>query len=183
MTAKTKIVVFLSALMALGLAACGGEQAPIEHNYPEKRDGGDKYNPNPKGERDSLLGSGGLSFGGKSRDEGAATGGIGVNGFLWRASLDTMAFIPLSSADPFGGVIITDWYSPPETPDERFKMTIYIMDRRLRADGLKVAVFKQRQSPAGAWVDTPINPQTATNLENAILVRARQLRLTQPVGQ
>lgn len=182
MTRIGKFSLVLSMLSALALGACGGEQPPLEHNYPEKRDGGNIYIPNPKGERNSLLGSGGFQFG-KSRDEGTGGGGIGVNGFLWRASLDTMAFVPLSSADPFGGVIITDWYSPPETPEERFKLTIYILDRQLRADGLRVAVFKQRQSPSGSWVDTPINPQTATNLENAILVRARQLRLTQPVTQ
>jgi len=178
----TRLSLAVALLGSAGLTACGGEQPPLEHNYPDKRDGGNTYNPNPKSDRDSILGSGGINFGGKQKDESVGGGGIGVNGFLWRASLDTLAFVPLSSADPFGGVIITDWYSPPEVPEERFKMTIYILDRRLRADGLKVAVFKQKQAQAGSWVDTPINPQTATNLENAILVRARQLRMTQPTA-
>jgi hypothetical protein len=96
---------------------------------------------------------------------------------MWRASLDTISFMPLSSADPFGGVIITDWYAPPDSPSERFKMTIFILDRTLRADGLRVAVFSQQQSDQGVWIDSSINPSTATSLENKILERARQLRV------
>ncbi|MFT4252719.1 MAG: DUF3576 domain-containing protein [Caulobacter sp.] len=105
-------------------------------------------------------------------------GSIGVNGFLWRASLDTLAFMPLASADPYGGVIVTDWYVNPEKPDERFKATVYILDTRLRADGLNVTVFKQAKDAGGAWVDTAASDQTATDIENAILTRARQLRLS-----
>ena len=56
--------------------------------------------------------------------DGGAGAGIGVNAYLWRAALETIDFMPLAPADPFGGVIITDWYSPPETPDERFKLHV-----------------------------------------------------------
>ncbi|HEY5347136.1 MAG TPA: DUF3576 domain-containing protein [Rhizomicrobium sp.] len=101
---------------------------------------------------------------------------LGVNSFLWRASLDTMSFMPFASADPFGGVIITDWYSAPATPTERMKVTIYILDRKLRADGLKVVVFRQTHDTNG-WSDATVNPDTATKLEDAILTRARELRL------
>ena len=104
--------------------------------------------------------------------------GIGVNSFLWRASLDTLNFMPLASADPFGGVIITDWYSAPTTPSERFKATVYILDTRLRADALNVSIFRQQQQ-GGAWVDATVNPDTEIQIENAILTRARQLRLGQ----
>jgi hypothetical protein len=104
--------------------------------------------------------------------------GIGVNGYLWRATLDTLSFMPLASADPYGGVIITDWYANPEKPDERFKCTVYILDSRLRADGLNVAVFKQQRDASGNWVDQPSAGQTETDLENAILTKARQLRLS-----
>jgi len=103
---------------------------------------------------------------------------IGVNGYLWRATLDTLSFMPLASADPYGGVIITDWYANPEKPDERFKCTVYILDSRLRADGLNVAVFKQQRDGSGNWVDQPSAGQTETDLENAILTKARQLRLS-----
>lgn len=103
---------------------------------------------------------------------------IGVNGYLWRATLDTLAFMPLASADPYGGVVITDWYVNPEKPDERFKCTVYILDARLRADGLNVAVFKQTRDAAGGWVDAPSAGQTETDIENAILTKARQLKLS-----
>ena len=105
---------------------------------------------------------------------------IGVNAYLWRASLDTINFIPLVSADPFGGVIITDWYTPSESPTERMKVQVTILDRELRADGVRVAVFKQQtNAKAGGWVDAPVDPHTNTDIENAILTRARQLRIAQ----
>lgn len=101
---------------------------------------------------------------------------VGVNSYLWHATLDTLSFMPLASADPFGGVVITDWYSSPQDPSERMKVTVYILDRRLRADGIRIAVFRQSRSNEG-WVDSSVNPETATKLEDAILVRARELRL------
>jgi hypothetical protein len=106
-----------------------------------------------------------------------ATSGLGVNGYLWRAALDTLRFMPLASADPFGGTIITDWFSPPETPAERFKATVYILDRRLRADALRVSVFHQTRDKTGEWVDAAVDPATNGKMENAVLARARQLRL------
>jgi hypothetical protein len=111
---------------------------------------------------------------GKDRKNNNAYG-IGVNGYLWRASLDTLSFMPLTSADPFGGVIITDWYTPPETPDERLKISVYILDRQLRADGIRVAVFRQNQKGSN-WIDATVDKATPVNLENQILNRARQLR-------
>jgi hypothetical protein len=122
--------------------------------------------------------SGPRFLGGKSEVTANETGAIGVNGYLWRATLDSLSFMPLASADPYGGVIITDWYSSPETPNERFKCTVYILDSRLRADGLNVAVFKQVRDAAGAWADSEPSVQTEADLENAILTRARQLRLS-----
>ncbi len=101
--------------------------------------------------------------------------GIGVNSFLWRATLDTISFLPIGSADAFGGVIITDWYSPPEAPDERFKLNVYILGRALRADGIRVAVFREIKSPQG-WVTTSSPQKAATKIEDSILTRARQLR-------
>jgi hypothetical protein len=102
---------------------------------------------------------------------------LGVNSYLWHATLDTLAFMPLQSADPFGGVVITDWYVAPNAPDERLKVTIYILDRALRADGLKVVVFRQTRAAGGVWSDSQPSPDTAHKLEDAILTRARELRL------
>lgn len=105
--------------------------------------------------------------------------GIGVNSFLWRASLDTISFMPLSEVDPFGGVIITDWYANPNMPTERFKLTVYILDTRLRADALAVNVFRQVREETGGWIDAQASEQTSVEIENAILTRARQLRIAQ----
>lgn len=117
-----------------------------------------------------------LNLGGDEKAQDAT--GIGVNGFLWRASLDTVSFMPIASADPFGGVIITDWYSSPQDPNERVKLNIFIRDRELRADGVKVSVFRQARS-ANGWTDTAVTPATSSSLENAILTKARQIRLAQ----
>lgn len=126
--------------------------------------------------------SGPRFLGGKSQPSAAENAAIGVNGYLWRATLDTLSFMPLASADPYGGVVITDWYTAAETPNERFKCTVYILDSRLRADGLNVSVFKQVKDAAGAWVDSEPSVQTETDIENAILSRARQLRLSNIAG-
>jgi hypothetical protein len=109
--------------------------------------------------------------------ERAGATGLGVNGYLWRAALDTLRFMPLASADPFGGTIITDWFAPPETPAERFKATVYILDKRLRADALRVSVFHQTRDKNGEWADAAVDPATNGKMENAVLARARQLRL------
>jgi hypothetical protein len=108
------------------------------------------------------------------RDDGAGSG-IGVNAYLWRGALDTLSFMPLASADPFGGVIITDWYTPPASSGERFKATAYILGRQLRSDGVRVSIFRQVLQN-GQWVDAPVSPVTVGDIENKVLSRARELR-------
>lgn len=99
---------------------------------------------------------------------------MGVNELLWRASLETLSFMPLAEVDPFGGVIVTDWYANPQVPNERFKANVYILDTNLRADALKVSIFKQERS-ANGWNDASVDADTARSIENSILTRARQL--------
>jgi hypothetical protein len=131
----------------------------------------------------ALVGVAGCGTGGsRNVGDGGEAAQIGVNAYLWRATLDTLSFMPLASADPYGGVVITDWYTNPEKPDERFKATVYILDTRLRADGLNATVFKQVSDGAGGWTDAPTAPQTETDIENAILTKARQLRLANMAG-
>ena len=100
---------------------------------------------------------------------------IGVNSYLWRASLDTISFMPLLQTDSNGGVIVTDWYVNPATPAERMKVTVTILDQDLRADALRVAVQRQINRN-GQWVDSPVRAATAQKLEDIILTRARDLR-------
>jgi hypothetical protein len=106
-------------------------------------------------------------------------GATTVNRYLWSASLETLDFLPVFKADPVAGLIITDWYSNPETPAEQFKVSVYILDSALRADALRVSVFRQTKDETGQWVEASVNPATAREIENAILTRARQLRLNQ----
>jgi hypothetical protein len=131
----------------------------------------------------ALAGCGSQNDGAREMDTGTsaiASGSsrvtLGVNSYLWHASLDTLSFLPLVSADPFGGVIISEWYVAPSSPNERLKVTVYIMDRSLRADGLKVVVFRQVKAAAG-WQEATPSPDTAHKLEDSILTRARELRL------
>ena len=165
--------------LAFGLAACG----PSTSTFPgQQTPTSGPSNPQGKKNENTVFGPGGLTIpliggGSSSGSNGGAAPAIGVNSFLWRASLDTVSFMPLQSADPFGGVIITDWYANPQAPDERFKVTIYILDKRLRADGVKVSVFRQVKNTAGQWEDATADPALPANLENAILSRARQLRI------
>ncbi|MPY71873.1 MAG: DUF3576 domain-containing protein [Alphaproteobacteria bacterium] len=161
------------------LAGCGiGEVDPLVPD-PTRKD--QWINESELEKNHSVFGEGGLdifNLGGNNKNAPGGGGGLAVNSYLWRASLDTIAFMPLASADPFGGVIITDWYTPAEAPDERYKMSVYILGRELRADGIKVAVFRQRANGNGAWIASATAADTASSLENEILTRARQLRLT-----
>ncbi|WES32214.1 DUF3576 domain-containing protein [Varunaivibrio sulfuroxidans] len=158
---------------ALALSACAGGKVRIpDKSYKRATDMGRVYAPPP-----SILGEGGLNFGGdKTKNAPGAGTGIAINTFLWRASLDTVAFAPLSSADPFGGVIISDWYAPPKSPNERFKLNIFILGRALRADGIRVSVFRQVRDAAGEWRDAAVPKDAGAKIEDAILTRARQLR-------
>lgn len=157
------------AAASLALAACG------EAKY-EERVNPNEINPNDPN-RATVFGPGGMEnlFG--TRRGGADSGsGIGVNSFLWRASLDTVSFMPINSADAFGGVIITDWYIFPDSPGERFKLNVYILGRALRADGVRVAAFRQTREADGAWRDAGVEKQVNAKIEDSILTRARQLR-------
>lgn len=175
-SARARHRAWVALVLGLPLAGClgfGSSEPPkvqpvtgAEYNDYRSKDPG----------AGTLFGGSGLVQGpakdNRQQEDGAA---LGVNAYLWRGALDTLGFMPLASADPFGGVIITDWYSPPTVSGERFKATAYILGRELRADGVKVSVFRQVQD-GGAWVDAPVNPGTSTEIENKVLARARELR-------
>lgn len=149
----------------VALAACGTHTTPATVDNPETQ----ILPPQQQSADSSTL----FTFGkGSSPQSGP---GIQVNAYLWRASLDTLSFMPLVSADPFGGVIITDWYSPPATPNERFKANAYILSQQMSANAIQVSLFHQvRQN--GQWQDADIDPATVSGLEDRILARAADLR-------
>jgi Domain of unknown function (DUF3576) len=171
-----------ACLAVLALAGCSNTDPikpnPTPPNYQGLGSGsaGDPTTTRMGGEDSGII------FGiNKNRGDGAGGGsagagtGIGVNAFLWRGALDTISFMPLASADPFGGVIITDWYTPPGTSGERFKATVYILSRELRSDGVKVNIYRQVLEN-GQWVDAPVSPTTVSDIENKVLARARSMR-------
>ncbi len=155
------------AVSVLFLTACGSSPK-VEYDYPTSA----------KTATDPNLGS--LFDGAKplfsGSDSAVKVAELPVNGYMWRAALETFSFLPMRSADPVAGVIISDWYSDPIKPDERFKVTIYIMDRDLRADALRVSSFRETRTN-NVWSAADVAPQTNRRLEDAILVRARELRI------
>jgi hypothetical protein len=157
--------------LPLALGGCHHDDAasvkPVaDADYNDSRTGG-------------VAAPGGLEVGTpKNNQQLEAGAALYVNVFLWRGALETLSFMPLASADPVGGVIITDWYSPPTTAGERFKATAYVLGRTLRADGVRVTIFRQVRD-GGQWEDAPVNPATATDIENKVLARARELRAAQ----
>lgn len=165
---------FFAVLLTFSLLSACSNVGPSDSSYPQDPEDARKLR------NGKLTGEGINLFGGKDDEEAAIAGsGLAVNSFLWRATLDTLSFIPLASTDPIGGVIITDWYENPEAPTERFKVNVTILDKRLRSDGLRVSVFKQKSEGKSGrnWRDTPSDDAMAKKLEDAILTRARELKI------
>ena len=173
--ARRIIAVFASAAVLAGCSSLsGGEQ-----DFPS---GEVRSTVQKRQENGSLLDV----FGGGTSESGVLfssnrNGGEGlagsVNKHLWMASLETLAFLPIASTDPFTGVIATDWGSTPEKPGERFKVTAYVTDVALDPRALRVAVFREVLDERGAWIAAPVAEDTPRKIEDSILVRARQLRL------
>lgn len=164
------------ACAALWLVACSSSSETAQPTVEAP--------PPPAATQTAANESGGSVFDwfGASSTSGASTvedrkGGVAVNAYLWRASLDALSFMPMDQTDPFGGTIKTGWYVPPATPNERLRVAIYILDSRLRADALRVSVFKEAKNPTGSWVDATVDPETVTKLENLILNKARALKI------
>lgn len=173
---RVAIGVGMAACVAAGLSLAACTSEPFDY---QRAQGEDVVQPDEVdyAKRKTMFGEGGLiNLFGEKDGQGQGGGALGVNSFLWRASLDTISFMPVNSADPFGGVIITDWHTPVESPSERFKLNVYILGRTLRADGIRVAVFRQVQDRGGQWKDAAVPDETGVKIEDAILIRARQLR-------
>ncbi|RMH50705.1 MAG: DUF3576 domain-containing protein [Alphaproteobacteria bacterium] len=164
------------AALAL-LAACGENNAPGERPLTRTERAA-------RGLGDDTLGTDASTIGDLFRDNGTDPGtgqNLRVNKHLWRAALDTLSFLPLASTDPFSGVIVTDWGTAAQGPDgpERFKVTVYISDARLTPETLRVAVFREVRGRDGGWQSAPVAAELPRRIEDAILTRARQLRIAE----
>ena len=101
--------------------------------------------------------------------------GLPINALLWRASLDILSTIPLDDVDTFGGTIVTEWYQLNEASNERIKMTAFVLDRELRADGIRVIVYVQKRN-GNSWQDSGTDSEMSKQIEELILTRAREIR-------
>ena len=154
------------SFLCLGLVGCdlGGDA-----NYPVARQ---KHQGAPHSPQSaSVFGAGGI----EGSISATQNGRVGVDNRLWRAVLETVSFMPLVSADATSGVVITDWYSAPNAPNQRQKVNVYVLGRELRSDSLRVSVFRQQRGSDGTWTDAPSAGDVATEFENEILTRAQQI--------
>ena len=157
-------------------------RAPAPEDLPLKRERErlerekERGQNNPDDDKNIVDQVFGNIFKGDSKNNNGGAG-IAVNAYLWRASLDTLSFMPLLSADPFGGVIITDWYSTSEKAKEKFKIVAYILDKSLRVDAIKIAVFKKIKNENGEWIDHKSNKILKNKVEDAILSKARKFKI------
>jgi hypothetical protein len=156
-------------LTALALAGCEGSGSTRRYTGTVNHPGGPVATEThrPTGIRGDFA---------EGSDSGARTAAVRVNRFAWRAALDSVSFMPLATSDPYGGAISTDWYISRRNADERLKVNVLVGGPELRADTVKVTVFRQERKGGRDWVNAPVDVTTAQNLENVILQRARELR-------
>ena len=178
MTTRPTIRILLALGVASLIAGCSGNYAADEsYETPRPATGqGGKYNPN-----ESIFGDDGASLTAlfSDEEESADGGRLPVNRYLWQGSLETLDFLPLASADPFTGVIATEWSVTPDSPGQRFKVAAYVTSPELEASSLRVAVFREDLREDGIWVPMPVSEETVRRLEDAILTRSRQIRIAE----
>jgi hypothetical protein len=119
----------------------------------------------------------GISLNDLLNPKASGTGSMPVNALLWRASLDTVSVIPIDDIDTFGGTILTEWYPHPEQANQRIKIAVFILDRELRADAIRVNVYLQ-ENQNNNWTDIGIDRDFGRKMEDLILTRAREIRST-----
>ncbi|HEU0221857.1 MAG TPA: DUF3576 domain-containing protein [Paracoccaceae bacterium] len=178
MNSVTSRAVTVTALLAVlaGVAACSGE--PGEPTINTRRElarrglGDDSIGTDGSSVRELFV----------SENEPGTGQNLRVNKYLWRGALDTLSFLPLASTDPFSGVIVTDWGTTNASPDERFKVSVFISNERLTSDTLRVAVFREVRNDTG-WVSAPVQAEVPRQIEDSILTRARQLRIAEKAAE
>jgi hypothetical protein len=173
---KTKNALYAFVLAGIVLGGCSGATVkPAEINPTDEIKGPGLFS----GESGNIL----AAFKRTPGEEGGGSAALGVNTYLWRASLETLSFLPIKTADSVGGVIATDWYADPSKPAERVRANVLILGKKLQASALQVTLFKQTQAKGGAWNDAPADPASARALEDTILTKARALRVRDQASQ
>lgn len=173
-----KSVAALLAVLTLGLAGCAGDDllGSASGGYDADSDTAMGRPQRAGTDVQGTLFDGDLLGGTLGSGEAQAGAQLPVNKHIWRSSIETLAFLPLASTDPYGGVIVTDWGAAANAPGERFKVTAFISSAEFKPQSLRVVVNRQRRAQNGEWEAAVVSPDTARQLEDAILTRARQLR-------
>ena len=174
--AHYRLSVAFAASLSLATAAC--DLQPVGWSEQPNAANGQQASTGDPGEIDTeatiwtVLG---LAKKESQRHVGPQTGAT-VSPILWQAAHDTLNFVTFASEDPLAGSLVTDWYSPGGKPNERYKVNVFILARSLRSDALAVTVTRQARLGDGNWLETTIARQVESDLEAAILNRARQLK-------
>ncbi len=162
----------LAASLSVGLAACVASPPAQQPGQAQQAAASEPEEIDTEANILTILG---LAQKELVKEPGPQTGRT-VSPILWQAAHDTLDFVKYASEDPLTGSIVTDWYSPPGKPNERLRVNVFILSRALRSDSVTVTVDRQELSATGQWAETTIARQVETDLENAILRRARQLK-------
>jgi Domain of unknown function (DUF3576) len=172
--AHYRLLSALTASLSLALAACGSGSSgePPDAAGPQQASTAEPSEIDTESSIWTVLG---LAKKEGQHDPGPQTGST-VSPILWQAALDTLNFVKFVSEDPVGGSLVTDWYSPPGKPNERYKVNVFILARTLRSDSLAVTVMRQALLGDGKWIETTVARKVETDLESAILERAGQLK-------
>lgn len=165
---------FMVGCLALSLVGCKTHEEELHRDKTKERDNKNKRERREERTRGYIFDEPIFSTAPSKKSEAS---GIGVNAYAWKASLEAISFMPKRSLDPFGGVLITDWYVNPESPQERLRVEILILGRTLRSDAVKVAIFRQIQNSRKEWVEGVVAPETIQDFEETILTRAREMKI------
>ena len=162
MTFHKALRVTLVLTMCIGLAACGGKQSGNLDLPGDAPPGGIVEHNRDSAPTNYKKSSFWDTFGASKADQT-----VKVNKYIWAAALDVLHFLPVQSVDPFTGVIITDFGTPPGGRSA-YRATIHVVDPALEARSLRISLHSR-----GGLVSAG----TTRAVEDAILSRARQLRI------
>ena len=173
-----RLLLGAAASVSLIVAGCGSdkpaETAAVPGTAATPGEPVAKGPADPMDTEDTLWTILGLATTESEQNPGPLTGDE-VSPILWQAAQDTLHFAGFGSEDPMTGLLVTNWYSPPAQPNERLRVSVFILSRALRSDSVTVTVERQVRSPVGPWTDTPVARDVVTGLEGAILRRAQQI--------
>ena len=158
-------------LLSISLFSCSGfgsKEENAETGIKKKR-----FEPNIKQSTRNAADSGGISLFGSKKNED-----LGQNNVLWKATLNTLDFIPLANATYTGGIIVTDWYSSEQSSDKSIKISVTFLSPELSSTSIKVDSFEKSCKENRCKV-AKLDSSFSNNIKTKILENARKLKIEQ----